>query len=140
MIQALLEAERALSRGDVPVGALVVRNGQVLARNSNAKTNDPTAHAEIRAIREAAERLGHWNLMGCDLFVTLEPCSMCAGACVTARMRNIVFGARDPKAGAAGTLYNIPRDTRLNHRCEVRGGVMEAQCASLLTEYFRRRR
>ena len=140
MAEALREAEIALARGDVPVGALVVRDEEVLARSSNVKTTDPTAHAEIRAIREAAEHIGRWNLRDCDLFVTLEPCPMCAGACVNARLRDVVFGARDFKAGAAGTLYNILRDTRLNHRCGVRGGVMEDMCAAPLVEYFRRRR
>ena len=140
MSQALLEAESAFARGDVPVGAVLVRDGEIIGRGSNVKTTDPTAHAEIRAIREAAKLLGSWNLSGCDLYVTLEPCAMCAGACVNARIRNIVFGARDPKTGATGSLYNIPRDVRLNHRCGVRGGVMEVSCAELLVKYFRLRR
>jgi tRNA(adenine34) deaminase len=140
MSLALLEAEEALKRGDVPVGAVLVKGGEVLARGSNIKTTDPTAHAEIQVIRQAAERMGSWNLKDCDLFVTLEPCPMCAGASVNARIRNIVYGARDPRAGAAGTLYDIPRDTRLNHRCGVRGGVMEDLCANMLREYFRQRR
>jgi tRNA(adenine34) deaminase len=140
MSQALFEAERAMTRGDVPVGAVLVRAGEILARGSNVKTNDPTAHAEIQVIRLGAERLGTWNLRGCDLYVTLEPCPMCAGAGVNARLRGIVFGARDFRAGAAGTLYDIPRDTRLNHRCKVRGGVLEDRCLELLREYFRRRR
>jgi tRNA(adenine34) deaminase len=140
MIQALAEAERAMERGDVPVGAVLVREGEILARGSNVKTTDPTAHAEIQVIRLGAERLGTWNLRGCDLYVTLEPCPMCAGAGVNARLRDIVFGARDFRAGAAGTLYDIPRDTRLNHRCGVRGGVLENRCLELLREYFRQRR
>jgi len=140
MSQALLEAERALLRGDVPVGAILVRGEEVLARSSNVKTLDPTAHAEILAIREAARRVGYWNLDGCDLYVTLEPCAMCAGAAVNARLRTIVFGAGDPRAGAAGSLYDIPRDTRLNHRCRVRGGVLEESCAGILRKYFERRR
>ncbi len=140
MSKALLEAEQALSRGDVPVGAVLVRDGTILATGSNVKTTDPTAHAEILAIRRAAEMFSNWNLGGCDLYVTLEPCAMCAGAAVNARLRSIVFGARDPRAGAAGTLYDIPRDIRLNHRCEVRGGVLEVPCAEILREYFRRRR
>lgn len=140
MSQALLEAERALARGDVPVGAVLVREGTILATGSNMKTTDPTAHAEIQVIRKAAEDFENWNLRGCDLYVTLEPCAMCAGAAVNARLRRIVFGAEDPRAGAVGTLYDIPRDTRLNHRCEVRGGVLEVPCAEILREYFRRRR
>jgi len=140
MAQAVAEAERAFARGDVPVGAVLVKDGEVLGKGANVKTTDPTAHAEIQAIRMAAESLGSWNLSGCDLYVTLEPCAMCAGACVNARIRNVVFGAKDPKAGASGSLYNIPRDSRLNHRCGVRGGVMEAACAELLIRYFRLRR
>ena len=140
MSLAIAEAKLAFLRGDVPVGAVVVKNGEVLGRGANVKTNDPTAHAEIQAIRMAAESVGCWNLSGCDLYVTLEPCAMCAGACVNARIRNIVFGANDPKAGASGSLYDIPRDVRLNHRCGVRGGVMGIVCAELLLQYFRIRR
>ncbi|MDR2136860.1 MAG: tRNA adenosine(34) deaminase TadA [Synergistaceae bacterium] len=140
MHQALLAAKEALARGDVPVGAVLVRRGEVLARSSNTKTIDPTAHAEIRVIRAAAERIGHWNLKDCDLYVTLEPCLMCAGACINARIRKVVFGAKDPRAGAAGSLYDVLRDTRLNHRCEVRGGVLENLCANVLKEYFESRR
>lgn len=138
--RALQEAKTALLRGDVPVGAVLVRDNEILSVASNVKTNDPTAHAEMRAIREAALKLESWNLKDCDLYVTLEPCAMCAGAAVNARLRSIVFGAWDPRAGAAGTLYDIPRDTRLNHRCRVRGGVMQEACAGILMEYFRLRR
>ncbi len=137
---ALEEAREARLRGDVPVGAVVVRGDVVLGRGSNRKTCDPTAHAELQAIRSAAERLGHWNLGDCDLYVTLEPCPMCAGACVNARLRRIVFGAWDPRAGAAGSLFDIPRDSRLNHRCRVRHGVLAEECAALLRDYFLRRR
>jgi tRNA(adenine34) deaminase len=140
MSQAIFEAELAMARGDVPVGAVLVRDGEILARASNVKTTDPTAHAEVQAIRLAAEKLGTWNLSGCDLYVTLEPCPMCAGAAVNARLRAVVFGARDFRAGAAGTLYDIPRDTRLNHRCGVRGGILEDKCLELLREYFRQKR
>jgi tRNA(adenine34) deaminase len=140
MSQALLEAEWAMSRGDVPVGAVLVREGEILARGSNVKTTDPTAHAEMQVIRLGAERMGSWNLRGCDLYVTLEPCPMCAGAGVNARLRDIVFGARDFRAGAAGSLYDIPRDTRLNHRCGVRGGILQERCLELLRAYFRQKR
>lgn len=140
MLQALREAERAFSRGDVPVGAVLTRDGEILAKGSNIKTFDPTAHAEIQVIRAGAERIGNWNLQNCDLYVTLEPCPMCAGAAVNARIRNIVFGAWDPRCGAVGTLYDIPRDVRLNHRCEVRGGVLKETCSELLREYFRKKR
>lgn len=137
---ALTEAESALERGDVPVGAVVVRGGEVIGRGSNVKTSDPTAHAEMQAVRMAAQHIGHWNLGGCSLYVTLEPCPMCAGACVNARVSRVVFGASDAKAGAGGTLYNILRDTRLNHRCEVRSGVLADECAEMLSSYFMKRR
>ena len=140
MSQAILAAKTALTRQDVPVGAVLVKDGEILAWASNVKTIDPTAHAEIQVIRKSAELLGSWNLKGCDLYVTLEPCPMCAGACVSARVRNVIFGARDPKAGAGGSLYNILADTRLNHRCGVRGGVLADVCSALLKEYFRQRR
>ena len=137
---ALGEAAEAARRNDVPVGAVVVRGEEILGRGSNLKTADPTAHAEMSAIRRAAERLKSWNLSGCTLYVTLEPCPMCAGAVVNARIDRVVFGAYDPRAGAAGTLYNILRDTRLNHRCALQGGVLEGECASLLRSYFAGRR
>ena len=140
MAQALLEARQALLRGDVPVGAVLVKDGRILASASNLKTNDPTAHAEMQVIRASAERADNWNLQGCDLYVTLEPCPMCAGACVNARLRTIVFGAKDPRAGAVGSLFDIPRDGRLNHQCRVRGGVLKELCAEILMEYFRMKR
>ncbi|GHV39877.1 tRNA-specific adenosine deaminase [Synergistales bacterium] len=140
MTLAVLEAEAAMLRGDVPVGAVLVRDGEVLAAGSNTKTIDPTAHAEIQAIRAGAERLGNWNLRECDLYVTLEPCPMCAGACVAARIRTIIFGSSDPRAGAVGTLYDIPSDRRLNHRCAVRSGILKERCEALLKEYFIMRR
>jgi tRNA(adenine34) deaminase len=140
MSQAILAAKTALARQDVPVGAVLVKDGEILARASNVKTIDPTAHAEIQVIRRAAELTGSWNLKDCDLYVTLEPCPMCAGACVSARVQSVTFGAWDPKAGAGGSLYNILADTRLNHRCKVRGGVLKDQCSALLREYFRQRR
>ena len=140
MALAVAEAQGAFARGDVPVGAVLVKNGSVLGRGANVKTIDPTAHAEIQAIRMGAESQGNWNLSGCDLYVTLEPCAMCAGACVNARVRDIVFGVKDPRAGACGSLFDIAGDRRLNHRCGVRGGVMEADCAELLIKYFRLQR
>jgi tRNA(adenine34) deaminase len=140
MSQAILAAREALARQDVPVGAVLVKDGEILARGSNVKTIDPTAHAEIQVIRKAAELMGSWNLKSCDLYVTLEPCPMCAGACVSARLSSVIFGAWDPKAGAGGSLYNVLADTRLNHRCQVRGGVLKDQCSALLREYFRQRR
>ncbi len=132
-----------LQRSEVPVGAVVLGpGGDVLARahNQRERDADPTAHAEILAIRAAARALGSWRLEGCTLVVTLEPCPMCAGAVVAARIGRVVYGAADPKAGAAGSLWDIPRDRRLNHRAEVIGGVLAEQSAVLLREFFARRR
>ncbi|PKL02597.1 MAG: tRNA-specific adenosine deaminase [Synergistetes bacterium HGW-Synergistetes-2] len=140
MRRALAEAASAAARGDVPVGALVVTGERLISTGSNRKENDPTAHAEILAMRGAAGSLGTWNLSGCTLFVTVEPCPMCAGAIVLARISRLVFGCSDPRAGACGTLYNIVRDTRLNHRCSVCSGVLDEECAAMMTEYFRNRR
>lgn len=138
---ALREARRAA--GDVPVGAIVLGpTGQVLGtgRNERERTGDPTAHAEIIALRRAAARLGEWRLTGCTLVVTLEPCTMCAGAAVLARVDRIVYGAIDPKAGAVGSLWDVVRDRRLNHRPEVVAGVLAEECGALLTDFFARRR
>jgi tRNA(adenine34) deaminase len=139
MDAALALARSAARTGDVPVGAVVIsRSGEVLGRGSNAReaTGDPTAHAEILALREASARLGTWRLDGCTLVVTLEPCTMCAGALVLARVARLVLGAWDPKAGAAGSVRDVVRDARLNHRVEVVGGVREAECGDLLRDYF----
>ena len=137
---ALHEAENALSRGDVPVGAVLVKDNEVLSSGSDMKALDPTEHAEIIAIRSGSQKLGRWNLSGCTLYVTLEPCPMCAGACVNARLSRVVYGAKNYRSGAGGTLYNILRDTRLNHVCEVQAGVMENECLGILQGYFLRRR
>ncbi|MEV6782679.1 tRNA adenosine(34) deaminase TadA [Streptomyces sp. NPDC051098] len=142
MRAALAEAERAALSGDVPVGALVLdQDGTVLSAGHNERelTGDPTAHAEVLAIRRAAERLGSWRLTGCTLVVTLEPCTMCAGAIVQSRVARVVYGARDEKAGAAGSLWDVVRDRRLNHRPEVVLGVLDQECAALLTAFFRER-
>jgi tRNA(adenine34) deaminase len=131
------------SRSEVPVGAVVLGpGGHVLSRahNQRERDADPTAHAEILAIRAAARAIGSWRLEGCTLVVTLEPCPMCAGAVVAARIGRVVYGAADPKAGAAGSLWDIPRDRRLNHRAEVIGGVLAEESAALLREFFARRR
>ena len=142
MEQALAEARKALASDDVPVGAVVVRDGQIIGRgcNQREKLADPTAHAELIALTAAAAAIGHWRLEGCTLYVTLEPCPMCAGALVLARLDRLVFGAFDPKSGACGSLYNIPQDPRLNHRLEVAGGVLAEPCAELLRDFFRRQR
>ncbi|GAA0264305.1 nucleoside deaminase [Cryptosporangium japonicum] len=139
MRTALEVAEGALVTGDVPVGALVLdASGAELSRACNEReaSGDPTAHAEVLALRRAAGALGTWRLSGCTLVVTLEPCTMCAGALVLARVDRVVFGAWDPKAGAAGSLWDVVRDRRLNHRPEVLGGVLEQECAALLDSFF----
>ena len=142
MESALEQARKAFSHGEVPVGAVLVRGGRVIAtgRNRCEELGDPTAHAEILALREAGRLLGGWRLSGSTLYVTLEPCPMCAGALVQARAARLVYGAADPKGGACGTLYNIVQDERLNHRLAVTGGVLESDCAALLQEFFRSRR
>lgn len=136
---ALEEARAALLSDDVPVGAIVLdASGVVIGRGRNERElhRDPTAHAEIVAIREAAAALGDWHLTGCTLVVTLEPCVMCAGAILAARVPTVVFGAWDDKAGASGSVYDVLRDRRMNHRCEVFAGVLEPECALLLTQFF----
>ncbi len=140
MQAALNEAHSALSRGDVPVGAIIVKDNAALSSGSDKKYSDPTEHAEMSAIRSCSEKLGHWNLSGCTLYVTLEPCPMCAGACVNARVSRVVYGAKNYKSGAGGTLYNILRDSRLNHMCEVEAGILEAECLRILQDYFLDRR
>ncbi|MFE9486057.1 tRNA adenosine(34) deaminase TadA [Streptomyces sp. NPDC006641] len=140
MRRALAEADLAALAGDVPVGAVVLGpDGTPLATGHNEReaTGDPTAHAEVLALRRAATTLGRWRLTGCTLVVTLEPCTMCAGALVQSRVDRVVYGARDEKAGAAGSLWDLVRDRRLNHRPEVIQGVLENECASLLTSFFR---
>ncbi|AJE41447.1 CMP deaminase [Streptomyces nodosus] len=139
---ALDEAGRAAEGGDVPVGAVVLSaDGSVLATGHNEReaTGDPSAHAEILALRRAAAALGEWRLPGCTLVVTLEPCTMCAGAVQQSRVERLVYGARDEKAGAVGSLWDLVRDRRLNHRPEVIGGVLADECARLLTDFFRDR-
>lgn len=140
---ALAEAAEALDAGEVPVGAVVVdAEGSVLGRGHNGREAmaDPTAHAEVVALRRAAAARGHWRLTGCTLVVTLEPCTMCAGALVLSRVDRVVLGAWDPKAGAVGSLWDVVRDRRLNHRPEVVTGVLEEESATLLQEFFRRHR
>lgn len=139
---ALEEAESCLDSGDVPVGAVIARDGDMLAAAGNARERmqDPTAHAELLALREASDAADSWRLDGCTLYVTLEPCAMCAGAMVLARLDRVVFGARDPKAGFAGSLGNLLQDDRLNHRVDVLGGLLEEECGELLRTFFRDRR
>jgi tRNA(adenine34) deaminase len=139
---ALREAERAREEGDVPIGAVVARAGEIIAvgRNERELRQDPTAHAEILALREAAETLGSWRVLDTTLYVTLEPCAMCAGAIVLARVPRVVFGASDPKAGAAGSVLDVLGEQRLNHRPELVGGVLGGECGELLSQFFAARR
>ena len=137
MREAMVEAEQAGRDGDVPVGAVVVRDGQVIGRGRNRRqvTGDPTAHAEIEALRVASAAVGNWRVEG-TLYVTQEPCPMCAGALVNARVTRLVYGCLNPKAGAVVTLYQIPTDARLNHRMEVTGGVLADECGAILRRFF----
>ena len=139
MQMALEQARLAPARGEVPIGAVLVLDGQVLAQVHNLREmwQDPTAHAEVVAIREAATRLGTWRLTDTALYVTVEPCSMCAGAIIQSRISRLVFGARDPKAGACGSVFNLPDERRLNHRVQVVGGVMEQESQELMQTFFR---
>jgi tRNA(adenine34) deaminase len=140
---ALVEARTALALREVPIGAVVLDStGAVIATGHNERViaHDPTAHAEIVALRRAGQKLGSWHLDGCTLVVTLEPCTMCAGAIVLSRVSRLVFGAWDPKAGAVGSLRDVVRDSRLNHRPEVRGGVGEDECSALLADFFAAKR
>lgn len=142
MEEALRCAQRALEAGEVPVGAVVVRQGRIVGRgwNRNIADHDPTAHAEIAALREAGASLGNHRLVDCDLFVTIEPCAMCAGAMVHARIKRLVYGADDPKAGAVQSVMRVLSQPQLNHQVEVRGGVLAGRCAEVLQEFFRNRR
>ncbi|MFN3198561.1 MAG: tRNA adenosine(34) deaminase TadA [Bradymonadia bacterium] len=138
----IADAQRAAELGEVPVAAIVVSEGRIIGRGYNLRecTGDPTAHAEIVALRDAARTVGFWRVLDSTLYVTLEPCPMCAGALVNSRVTRLVYGAPDPKAGAVDSLYSITTDPRLNHRLEVLGGVREAECAELLRAFFRARR
>jgi len=139
---ALEEARAAAAEGDVPVGAVIVRGDEILAREGNAREReqDPTAHAEILALRQASAAIGSWHLEGCAMVVTLEPCAMCAGAIVLARLDRLVFGASDPKAGFAGSLGDLVRDGRLNHEVDVTVGVLAEECGEILRSFFAERR
>ena len=138
MQEALAEAHQAAAMGEVPVGAVVVRDGVVVGRGFNRRETDgdPLAHAEILAIRQAAQQVGNWRLVGCELYVTLEPCAMCAGALVNSRVERLVFATRDPKAGYCGSLGNLVRDERLNHRVEVVEGILADEAGALLRDFF----
>ena len=139
---ALDQARRAASAGEVPVGAILVRGGQVIAAGRNAPVGrcDPTAHAEVVALRDAAARLGNYRLAGCELFVTLEPCAMCVGAMLHARLARVVFGARDPKTGACGSVVDLPAVDALNHHTRFEGGALGEECGAVLRKFFAERR
>jgi len=142
MQEALREAEEALSIGEVPVGAVIEKDGVIIGRGHNMTetSKDPTAHAEILAIREAAENLGGWRLLGCRMYVTTEPCSMCAGATVLARIQKVYIGTPDPKTGACGSLMNILQDERLNHYVQIETGIMQQDCEKIMKSFFRKLR
>ncbi|MCK5113588.1 MAG: tRNA adenosine(34) deaminase TadA [Phycisphaerae bacterium] len=142
MAAALSQAQTAAEIGEVPIGAVIVRDGKIIAAGHNTRIidTDPTGHAEIVAIRRAADTLGDWRLSGCTLYVTLEPCCMCAGAIVLSRIDRLVYGTPDPKAGAVDTLFKLCTDERLNHRVEITRSVMQQQCAEILTAFFKAQR
>ena len=142
MRAAIAEAECALAEGEMPVGCVIVRNGEIIARGHNLReqTGDPTAHAEIVAIRAAAHALGSWRLDGCELIVTLEPCPMCAGAISQARLARVVYGAADERYGCAGSVYRIPEDPAFNHFCPCDGGVLAQPCRALIARFFAEKR
>jgi tRNA(adenine34) deaminase len=142
MKRALLLAKRAQSLGEVPIGAILVKDGKMVAKGYNRRESwkTPLGHAELIAIQRGSQKLEAWRLLGCTLYVTLEPCLMCAAALVQARVSRIVYGATDPKGGGTVSLYQIPTDTRLNHQIAVSGGVLEAECSALITEFFASRR
>lgn len=139
---ALDLAQQAAAAGEVPVGAIVVKDGEIIGRGSNAPitTHDPTAHAEIRAMRDAAQYLGNYRLVGCTLYVTLEPCAMCTGAIQHARIAKLIYGASDPKTGACGSVVNLMAEPKLNHHTEISGGVLAVECGTLLSSFFSARR
>ena len=142
MQEALEQAQKARNAGEVPVGAVLVHDGHIIARGSNSPigSHDPTAHAEIVALRAAGLALGNYRLVGAELFVTIEPCIMCMGAIIHARVRRLVYGATDPRVGAAGTVFDFSGDTNLNHRLEVKSGVLGEACRSLMQDFFKDRR
>lgn len=142
MNEAINEAKKALEFDEIPIGAIVVKDGKIIGRGYNRRDvdNSPFAHAEMLAISDAAKILGNWRLDDCTLYVTLEPCPMCAGAIVQCRLKRLVYGAKDAKAGSAGTLYNIPQDSRFTHSCTVTAKVMEKECIKLLSDFFKKRR
>ena len=140
--EALKEAKKAAAMGEIPIGAVIVKDGEIIGRGHNETETgcDPTAHAEIVAIRQAAKRLGGWKLPGCSMYVTIEPCSMCAGAIVWSRIEKLYIGSMDPKAGACGSVFNIPQEKKLNHFVEIETGVMQAECSGIIRDFFKQLR
>ncbi|MGI6751643.1 MAG: tRNA adenosine(34) deaminase TadA [Anaerovoracaceae bacterium] len=139
MREALVQAEKAFQMGEIPIGAVVVKDGEILGRGHNRteRDKDPTAHAEIIALRQAAKALNGWRLTGCNLYVTAEPCPMCAGAIVLSRIDRLFIGTGDPKSGACGSLYNIPQDSRLNHYTHTEIGILKEECSSIIKKFFK---
>lgn len=139
MLEALKEAEKARDLGEVPIGAVVVRDGIIVGRGHNLTetSKDPTAHAEMQAIRQAAATLGGWRLIGCEMYVTAEPCAMCAGAIVWSRIETVHIGTMDPKAGACGSVFNIVQEEKLNHRVNIERGLLQEECSQILKDFFR---
>ena len=142
MGQAIKEAKKALKKGEVPVGCVIVKDGKIISRahNLTVKKNDPTAHAEILALKKAAQKTGNYRLTNCEMYVIIEPCPMCAGAAVWARIKKIIFGVHDEKSGACGSVVNIAGNKKLNHRVEIKSGVFSGKCADLIKEFFKERR
>ena len=142
MKEALAEAKKAAAAGEVPVGAVIVKDGEIIGRghNETETAKDPTAHAEMIAIRQAAKNLGGWRLTGCTMYVTTEPCSMCAGAIVWSRISRLFIGTMDPKSGACGSVFNIPQESRLNHFVEIETGLMQEECSSLMKSFFKKKK
>ena len=139
MLEAIKEAEKAMSKGEIPIGAIVVKDGEITGKGHNLTESlkDPTAHAEMIAIREAAASLGGWRLTGCTMYVTVEPCPMCAGALVWSRMKKIYIGTMDPKSGACGSIFNIVSCNKLNHEIEIETGVMQKECEGIMKDFFK---
>lgn len=139
MAEALVEAQKAFELGEIPIGAVIERDGVIIGRGHNLTetTKDPTAHAEMIAIREAAKTLGGWRLIGCNMYVTCEPCSMCAGAMIWARLQKVYIGTMDPKSGACGSVFNIPSEKKLNHQVETETGIMQEECSAIMKKFFK---
>ncbi len=142
MKEALKEAQKAYDLDEVPIGAVIVKGGEIIARGHNLREKDqsPLLHAEMIAINNAAKKVKSWRLTGCEIYVTIEPCPMCAGAMIQGRLDRVIFGARDPKAGCVGSLYNLVQDQRFNHRLEVVEGVLEDECRGIIRDFFRKKR